>query len=279
MNRFETPTEEELEKERICIICREEMTVDTAKKLPGCGHIFRKSCLREWLVQQQTCPTCRGDISAMEARQKMQDRMDALAREQGQENQNEEQDTQEEATDGTEDGTPEENGSSSSLHACCNHKSAALPSEEIVEANLSVAENNTELKPPPTTTVLTKPSLPVIENNTDRKPPPATTAAEQQTIPTKPSATSVLSPSDLPFPAFYRVVRDSGASVFRDEKDESCYLVTRIVPCGVVFVGTKIEHRKCVLTKQMMIQMPDGWVNEECVERIAAVPIEVFGSQ
>merc|ERR1711937_881404 len=54
MNRFENPTEEELEKEQICIICREIMTVETAKRLPGCGHIFHKSCLREWLVQQQT---------------------------------------------------------------------------------------------------------------------------------------------------------------------------------------------------------------------------------
>ena len=39
MNRFENPTQEELEKEHICIICREEMTVETAKKLPGCGHM------------------------------------------------------------------------------------------------------------------------------------------------------------------------------------------------------------------------------------------------
>jgi hypothetical protein len=29
-------------------------------------------CLREWLVQQQTCPTCRADIAANEARRKKQ---------------------------------------------------------------------------------------------------------------------------------------------------------------------------------------------------------------
>jgi E3 ubiquitin-protein ligase synoviolin len=46
----------------ICIICRDEMMVGDCKKLPGCQHIFHKSCLREWLVQQQTCPTCRSDI-------------------------------------------------------------------------------------------------------------------------------------------------------------------------------------------------------------------------
>ena len=39
MNRFENPDEEELKEEHICIICREEMTVETAKKLPGCGHM------------------------------------------------------------------------------------------------------------------------------------------------------------------------------------------------------------------------------------------------
>ena len=39
MNRFKNPTEEELEEDRICIICRDEMTVETAKRLPGCGHM------------------------------------------------------------------------------------------------------------------------------------------------------------------------------------------------------------------------------------------------
>ena len=39
-------------------------------KLPGCGHAFHKHCLRDWLVQQQTCPTCRSDIAANEAQDK-----------------------------------------------------------------------------------------------------------------------------------------------------------------------------------------------------------------
>lgn len=39
MNRFKTPTEDELEEEHICIICRDEMTAETAKRLPGCGHM------------------------------------------------------------------------------------------------------------------------------------------------------------------------------------------------------------------------------------------------
>ncbi|RHY34219.1 hypothetical protein DYB32_001876 [Aphanomyces invadans] len=51
--RFPNPTEEEMnETDRICIICREEMTLETAKKLP-CTHIFHLNCLRMWLQRQQ----------------------------------------------------------------------------------------------------------------------------------------------------------------------------------------------------------------------------------
>jgi E3 ubiquitin-protein ligase synoviolin len=39
MNRFHSPTVEELEEEHTCIICRDEMTVETSKRLPGCGHM------------------------------------------------------------------------------------------------------------------------------------------------------------------------------------------------------------------------------------------------
>mmetsp|Transcript_18949 Transcript_18949/g.43970 ORF Transcript_18949/g.43970 Transcript_18949/m.43970 type:complete len:566 (-) Transcript_18949:454-2151(-) len=141
MNRFESPTEEELEKERICIICREEMTVETAKKLPGCGHIFRKSCLREWLVQQQTCPTCRGDISVMEARQRQQEQSNARAQEEQEErNRDQEQvprEGEEETTNGggtTEGGrTTEDNGSTSGpVHECCKRRSAAPANNETM---------------------------------------------------------------------------------------------------------------------------------------------------
>lgn len=71
MNRFDSVDEEKLEASgRVCIICRDEMTTADAKALPICEHLFHKSCLREWLVQQQSCPTCRADIAAMEAQQR-----------------------------------------------------------------------------------------------------------------------------------------------------------------------------------------------------------------
>uniref|UniRef100_A0A914XSC5 E3 ubiquitin-protein ligase hrd-1 n=1 Tax=Panagrolaimus superbus TaxID=310955 RepID=A0A914XSC5_9BILA len=64
-NLFPLASAEELTQgDATCIICREEMTVESgAKKLP-CNHIFHPNCLRSWFQRQQTCPTCRTDILA-----------------------------------------------------------------------------------------------------------------------------------------------------------------------------------------------------------------------
>ncbi|KAJ5520717.1 Zinc finger RING-type [Penicillium fimorum] len=93
--RYPDATAEEISREDVCIICREEMipiqpaqpqpvanpTGDPApqpapqpatgsqrvsdrlrpKKLP-CGHILHFSCLRSWLERQQNCPTCRRPV-------------------------------------------------------------------------------------------------------------------------------------------------------------------------------------------------------------------------
>ncbi|KAF8332050.1 uncharacterized protein EI90DRAFT_3123127 [Cantharellus anzutake] len=84
-----TPAELEVMSDRTCIICREEMVVqsrihanppevalgpnglpqpgqtlglnDPPKKLP-CGHVFHFQCLRSWLERQQSCPTCRRSV-------------------------------------------------------------------------------------------------------------------------------------------------------------------------------------------------------------------------
>ncbi|OTA80146.1 hypothetical protein M434DRAFT_38131 [Hypoxylon sp. CO27-5] len=66
-------TEEELARENICIICREEMrpwdpsavgAVERSrpKRLP-CGHILHFGCLTSWLERQQVCPTCRRSVT------------------------------------------------------------------------------------------------------------------------------------------------------------------------------------------------------------------------
>ncbi|KAI9367473.1 hypothetical protein BJX61DRAFT_538036 [Aspergillus egyptiacus] len=72
--RYPDATVEEVAREEVCIICREEMTSRhrhgvpvperlRPKKLP-CGHILHFSCLRSWLERQQNCPTCRRPVIA-----------------------------------------------------------------------------------------------------------------------------------------------------------------------------------------------------------------------
>ncbi|KAJ5097627.1 hypothetical protein N7456_008348 [Penicillium angulare] len=83
--RYPDATAEEVAREEVCIICREDMvSVEPAagagegndqpaanaqrvpdrlrpKKLP-CGHILHFACLRSWLERQQNCPTCRRPV-------------------------------------------------------------------------------------------------------------------------------------------------------------------------------------------------------------------------
>ncbi|KAL8823018.1 MAG: hypothetical protein Q9191_006258 [Dirinaria sp. TL-2023a] len=84
-SRYPDATPEEIAREDVCIICREDMragrqgaqenpeataqrqaptVVDERlrpKKLP-CGHILHFACLRSWLERQQNCPTCRRPV-------------------------------------------------------------------------------------------------------------------------------------------------------------------------------------------------------------------------
>ncbi|XP_030368639.1 E3 ubiquitin-protein ligase AMFR isoform X3 [Strigops habroptila] len=55
--RFAVATPEELAANNDdCAICWDSM--QSARKLP-CGHFFHNSCLRSWLEQDTSCPTCR----------------------------------------------------------------------------------------------------------------------------------------------------------------------------------------------------------------------------
>ncbi|KAJ3593720.1 hypothetical protein NHX12_006054 [Muraenolepis orangiensis] len=59
--RFAVATEEELAVNNDdCAICWDAMA--TARKLP-CGHLFHNSCLRSWLEQDTSCPTCRMSLN------------------------------------------------------------------------------------------------------------------------------------------------------------------------------------------------------------------------
>ena len=84
--RYPDATTEDLTRDSVCIICREEMKPYQRpedlppggddlrrratsfislrmrpKKLP-CGHILHLSCLRSWLERQQNCPICRRPV-------------------------------------------------------------------------------------------------------------------------------------------------------------------------------------------------------------------------
>uniref|UniRef100_A0A668AHV2 E3 ubiquitin-protein ligase AMFR n=1 Tax=Myripristis murdjan TaxID=586833 RepID=A0A668AHV2_9TELE len=59
--RFAIATAEELAaNDDDCAICWDAMM--TARKLP-CGHLFHNSCLRSWLEQDTSCPTCRMSLN------------------------------------------------------------------------------------------------------------------------------------------------------------------------------------------------------------------------
>ncbi|XP_056382240.1 E3 ubiquitin-protein ligase AMFR isoform X3 [Hyla sarda] len=58
---FAIATAEELEANNDdCAICWDSM--QAARKLP-CGHLFHNSCLRSWLEQDTSCPTCRMSLN------------------------------------------------------------------------------------------------------------------------------------------------------------------------------------------------------------------------
>lgn len=70
--RYPDALESDIQRDRVCIICREEMVLipqgagvevdaNKPKKLP-CGHVLHFGCLRSWLERQQRCPTCRRTV-------------------------------------------------------------------------------------------------------------------------------------------------------------------------------------------------------------------------
>ncbi|XP_028812174.1 E3 ubiquitin-protein ligase AMFR [Denticeps clupeoides] len=69
--RFAIATAEEIAANNDdCAICWDAML--TARKLP-CGHLFHNSCLRSWLEQDTSCPTCRMSLNITGERGNSQD--------------------------------------------------------------------------------------------------------------------------------------------------------------------------------------------------------------
>ena len=59
---FDVPTEADLERDPICILCRDVMTASNSRKFP-CGHCLHVTCLERWIGQKLKCPMCQFDLS------------------------------------------------------------------------------------------------------------------------------------------------------------------------------------------------------------------------
>jgi autocrine motility factor receptor len=57
--RFPWATKEQLESTDKCAVCWDPL--DQARRLP-CSHLFHHNCLRSWLEQDTSCPTCRKSL-------------------------------------------------------------------------------------------------------------------------------------------------------------------------------------------------------------------------
>ena len=63
VNDENSPLLQESNTNKECIICLDEMTDETSKKL-NCGHSFHSDCINSWNSIQITCPICRAVSSS-----------------------------------------------------------------------------------------------------------------------------------------------------------------------------------------------------------------------
>jgi E3 ubiquitin-protein ligase synoviolin len=263
MNRFDNATEEELEESgSTCIICRDDMKVSTAKRLPGCGHVFHKSCLRDWLVQQQSCPTCRGDITAMQERQRQRDASAAFQRQMDEQRQQQQLLEDQDITDGIEEqeaatGTPATDLTMEDKPAPIPEVSPLGPDEgAMINGGAQVGHSGERER--------TKSSAVCQEENVRSFLPPNLRAAEADL------GSPLIEKGSLP--AFYRVSEDDGAPVYNN--GDAITFEIRRVPCGVIVLGLDLAWRSVDEdgTDCLMVRVPDGWVKDAQLELITPVP-------
>ena len=272
--RFESIKDEE-ELDRLghtCIICRDSMDLlGGCKKLPGCGHAFHAHCLRDWLVQQQSCPTCRSDIAANEAREKAAAAAVAAAS------------AAAAAAEGVEDlseaASPivAEGGELDAAQSVALSPTPGDKSNAVVGANDAAAQDHPEAvqldqritsssTPPSGDETLAPGWTQHVHDGSGRKyyfnrslgkttwSKPANEKAALSETPTTQKANDASSDSiliDREFPCLYRIMRTMGAHVY-DRQAVS----HRLVPCGRLIVCTSIEN----WPEEAMLCMPDGYV-------------------
>jgi hypothetical protein len=187
----------------------------------------------------------------MEARQRQQDAINAINQAQGEQ--------LEDASTAQNEGQDDDN-------------SDKVGTTESPTKSLSPSDDNSPTEPG------TRKESCSESERTDRKPPAKTTIRDKRVRIASPEAgtgnfaggISTASELDV-FPAFYRVVQDAGAAVYND--GHAISFVTRVVPFGVVVLGQEMAWRNCDGESQMMVRIPDGWVSDEQLERIVAVPL------
>ena len=246
--RFQSATEEQLEEAgRTCIICRDRMEAGPGgrcKVLPGCGHVFHGHCLREWLVQQQTCPTCRGDIQANEARE----RADKKRKEEAEKTEREEADKNQ-----TEEA---EKKKAEATAAQATATATARAEGQPLAAAASGAQTATE-------TALSAPSAPVEAAGGE-----GDCSIGQGVFPALYRATS---PGGTPV-----YVRPPAA----DAGAIPPQVADRTIPVGRLMLCVRMNWWPSVSSggtaeasdfkgEGMMLRIPDGWVSEGDVERVS----------
>ena len=291
--RFEIVTDpEELDRMgRTCIICRDQMDVNGGcVKLPGCGHAFHAHCLREWLVQQQTCPTCRADIAANEARQKRQrEREEAAAAAAAAEEAQAADAPEAAAAPAAGDGTgavPERHRAPDGVAAPQPEQTLAVASpDDVLPAGWSqhahhgrTYYHNSELgqstwnrpatsKEAPSNGGASHVSAATHPSPSDGRP--STQAPGRGLAPPPKLATSA------GFPCLYRVVFPAGAPVYASPGNGDAPGVLaaapnaaprRFVPCGKLVVCTSVEYWPLPF-QEAMLRMPEGYVRARDVKR------------
>ena len=295
MNKFKNPPDEQIEEAgRVCIICRDDMTVHDCKQLPGCGHLFHKSCLREWLTQQQTCPTCRSDIAAMQRQENTRNAAAQAADER------EEAETDQEGNNETpgqaEQPAENENGEQALLSRDDNDSQAndvdastSAPDDDAKardnSASILSPANNQESEPTGKFGVSSSDiSAPTTSRTESHRRANHTYDAESSELSSSPQqlekgkavrfAESVTANGLQPitFPALYRVVRGTGATIWRLDENTTSATAIRALPLGTIVLG-QAQTMIYLGTQDLSVavKVPDGWINDDEILRVHAV--------